>query len=478
MNIPPCPFSNSDVDAVIQNMLKNIATTSNSLTMTNENKSITAIPGAVIAAPAMRDAKFSQCYYFHWVRDGAITIGSVCALYEKCRDPKKKAYYKEIILAYVDFVEKIQQQPELNGINILGEPKFNIDGTLWTEAWGRPQIGGINCQILVLCNIIRVLTLEGNNEKIIEKIYNSSPSSLLKANLEYCASTWKEETFNVWEELKGEHFSVALPRRFALLAGAAVASHLGDPGAAAYYTETAGHITDLLRGHWNEELGYYFETRNEENLLGGGIDSSVLMSIFYAQAHPFDKEFILTSYRSLSTIFYVRNSFESLYKINVDNKMQGVKGLLIGRYTQDIYDGNQSIYGNPWFLCTNLLAGTYYALAKQLLQGETILVNTLVQQFLLQTAPNVTFLLNDIINSKHKNFSKFIACLLEEGDAILSLIKKYCITYEDGSAMHMSEQIDRASGEQVSARDLSWSYATLISAVNEREKLLNELQWK
>ena len=39
-----------------------------------------------------------------------------------------------------------------------------------------------------------------------------------------------------------------------------------------------------------------------------------------------------------------------------------------------------------------------------------------------------------------------------------------------GDDGHIAEQIDRNSGVQKSANDLTWSYANLLSAMKEREK--------
>lgn len=472
MNIPTSPFSDQEINSLVQNMLNNISSATNCLTMVNKNITILAKAGAVIASPSMPDNQFSQSYYYHWVRDGAIVMSSVCSLYENCHDAEKKSFYRELIINYLDFVETIQSQPIKNNVNVLGEPKFNVDGTVWDEPWGRPQVGGACCQALVLAKILRIFLKEKDSKDIVHKIYNHNFDSLLKANLEYCAKTWSEDSFNVWEELNGKHLSVNILQHTALLVGSLIAVRFLDPKAAFYYKEMANHITGVMRSHWKESLGYYFETLNAENALGGGIDSSILMALCNIQACPIiDDEFLLTSYRSLGTIFYIRNAFENLYKINVEHKMRGGKGLLIGRYVQDIYDGNQSIYGNPWFLCSAMLASAYYLLAHQLLDDKKILVNSLVMQFLSQIT-TLKFTENENIDKHHPHFFSLIHALLEEGDAILALIKKYSLTYPDGSSMHLSEQIDRSTGLQVSARDLSWSYAAVLSALEERNKLV------
>jgi len=474
-SIPESPFSREDMEIVIQHLLDNISTKSHPLTRVEKDSVLPAIPGAVIAAPAMPDNKFSQSYYFHWVRDGALSISSVVDCYLHCENKEKKAYYLGILVDYIGFVEKIQSQPWLNQIDILGDPKFNVDGTVWTESWGRPQIGGAAAQALTLLRIATIFLDEGIYEDLVAKIYNENPSSLMKANLEYCARNWASKSFSMWEELYGDHFSIRFIQRGALLKGAAFAEKMNDLQAAQYYKEVAGHLDSLLETHWKEHLGYYFETLDAENKLGGGIDMSVLMTLFYSRHNdPLDL-FSLTSARVLSTAFYVRRAFETLYQINVINHAIGDgRGPLIGRYETDIYDGNQSIYGNPWFLCSNLLAAVYYAIAKQLLKGRKVKLTFVTQQFFHQVAPLVQFEIDEVLSSKHASFEALIQSLIQQGDAILRSVKKHCITYND-TPLHMSEQIDRASGEQVSARDLSWSYASLLSAIYERDKVLKLL---
>lgn len=477
-NLPNCPFTPDDVDAVIDNLLKNIATSSHSLTRVENNDVVVAMPGTVIAAPALPNNEFSQAYYFYWVRDGAIAISIIADLYLTCNNKTKKAYYREIMVSYLDFVEKIQSQPWLNGVDVLGEPKFNVDGTLWTGEWGRPQIAGSGDQAIALTKIATIFLNEGKDQALVDRIYNSDPKSLLKANLEYCASLWSAPSVNMWEELSGNHFSVRIMQRSALLIGSVLVERLGDVNAATFYRTTALHIANMLETHWHEHLGYYFETPKAENQQGGGIDASVLISLFYGQLDNMHDEFSVTQSRVLSTAFYVRSVFKDLYQINVARHIKDThcRAWLIGRYEIDIYDGNRNIYGNPWFLCSNLLAALYYSIIKELLLGKKILVNFLVQQFFHQVAPEVKVPLNDTIDSSKPYFHSLIECLFRDADAILEIIKQHCVTYDDNTTMHMAEQIDRFSGAQASASDLSWSYSSYLSAVLEREKAVNLLK--
>lgn len=44
-----------------------------------------------------------------------------------------------------------------------------------------------------------------------------------------------------------------------------------------------------------------------------------------------------------------------------------------------------------------------------------------------------------------------------------------------GDAGHIAEQIDRNNGVQKSAKDLTWSYANILSAMKERLKAVQGL---
>jgi glucoamylase len=477
MTTQNCPFTLEDINLVKNNLLNNIATPSHALTKVMSGVTIEALPGAVIASPSLPSNTFSQDYFFYWVRDGAIVMNEIAALYQTATDAKEKSKLKEVLLCYLTFVKKVQSQPELNSIDILGEPKFNPDGTLWTGVWSRPQNDGAAYQALALIHIADILLQEGNKQFVIDNIYNpQSFASILKANLEYTAANWQANTIGPWEELFGLHFSVQIVQRRALLEGAALAAQLGDAGAASYYQTQAQHISNALSMHWNDSLGYFAETLAAQDQRGGGINTSVLIALMYGQLKQSrDDDFALTAESVMSTAYYVRYAFEGLYQINIQNKARGINGSLVGRYCSDVYDGNHSIYGNPWFLCTNMLAAFYYGLAQQLLEGNSIAVSFLVKQFLQQVAPAINIAIGDKISKASSCFKALIEVLIAQGDNVLQAVKACSTTYKDGGALHMSEQIDRASGNQASAQDLSWSYATLLTAVRLRAETVKLL---
>jgi len=61
------------------------------------------------------------------------------------------------------------------------------------------------------------------------------------------------------------------------------------------------------------------------------------------------------------------------------------------------------------------------------------------------------------------------AALMAKGDAILSRVREF--VPESGD---LSEQFDKTTGAQTSAKDLSWSYACFITAWHAREVALRQ----
>ena len=60
--------------------------------------------------------------------------------------------------------------------------------------------------------------------------------------------------------------------------------------------------------------------------------------------------------------------------------------------------------------------------------------------------------------------------LTTAGDGVLLRIRYHTV----GSGLHMSEQLDRETGAEESATDLTWSYSSVLRAVVQRKQLV---QW-
>lgn len=62
--------------------------------------------------------------------------------------------------------------------------------------------------------------------------------------------------------------------------------------------------------------------------------------------------------------------------------------------------------------------------------------------------------------------SEQVKVMIQAGDAVLYRLYQH-VKSDNG---HIFEQMDRNSGIQKSAHDLTWSYANILSAMKEREK--------
>lgn len=65
----------------------------------------------------------------------------------------------------------------------------------------------------------------------------------------------------------------------------------------------------------------------------------------------------------------------------------------------------------------------------------------------------------------------FAQAAMDAGDAVMYRLYKY-VKNDNG---HIAEQIGRNSGLQTSAKDLTWSYANILSAMQQRKKSVQML---
>lgn len=473
-----CPFSADDIKIITEHLLKNISSKDNVFHKRLDGKKITSLPGAVIAAPASQSLNFTQDYIFRWARDGAITMQTVFDLYQRAKSDTEKDRFRSYLIDYIHFVKVCNSNPPLNGIDIHGEPKFNIDGTLWTGPWGRPQNDGAALIVIVMIQILRAFQEENQDQSLIDMLYHPSKDSLIKSNLEYISQHLTEPSFSAWEEVRGSHFFRSCVQRRALYEGAELANEFGDSSAGRYYIEQAKFLETYMMRHWIEETGYYHEAISESDARGSGLDITVIMGLVYGRMFKTGDAFSVLHTRSLSTAYFIRNCFENLYQINLKMKQTTGLGPLIGRYVDDVYDGDQNLYGNPWFITTNGFAEFYYTVADALLRAGSLELSFMSIEFFKQILPDIVLDEHQILNYQRNRdlFDKIIAGLIQSADNMLEAAKSFCATYADGTSLHMSEQIDRRSGQQKSLGDLTWSYASTISAVLAREEAIK--LWK
>lgn len=387
--------------------------------------------GAIVASPSQQNPN----YYFDWVRDSAIAMGLIETWYEN----NHLAADKERLFHYVSWTRMIQQQnPPLPGQDILGEPKFYINGYPFDGAWGRPQNDGPAIRATVLIRFAQQLLNQHEKEYVQTYLYNSNldPQSMgaIKIDLEYIAHHWTDENFDLWEEVYGNHFFTTMVQQKALLDGAILARRLEDERAAIYYEQQARLMDFRLYQHLDQKnqriqatLPPHLGPQKTQEL-----DSAIILGILFNPQHG------LLAPNSIyveKTINALHQQFNQMFPINENNSGP----ILFGRYPGDSYDGYQThSIGNPWFILTATMAEYYFTLADNLLTAQG-------QQPLIER-------------------------YIDTGDAYLKLIKKYA------PDMSLAEQINLNTGAQQGATSLTWSYVSVLRALELRAKITTKLQ--
>ena len=189
--------------------------------------------------------------------------------------------------------------------------------------------------------------------------------------------------------------------------------------------------------------------------------------------------FLPYSNEMIQTAYYIRNANVAktvepayalgidVYKINTKENLVDGFGPYIGRYPSDHYNGlnwsNINVKGNPWFITTAGLARYYYNLAYEYkVMGEIKIPDGKsstpdVIDFFRQSS-GIKNLKPGIYKKGSKKFNKIIIGLIDSGDVMMKSVNKIAEKYD----MHMSEQIGRNTGKEVSFQNLSWSYSSYI----------------
>jgi glucoamylase len=422
-----------------------------------------AAPGAVAASPSRKDPD----YFFHWRRDAALTMQEVVTLYDQASDPAEKRTYFKMLTDYAAFVRKTQGAPSLTG---LGEPKFNMDGTPFNGAWGRPQDDAPAEEASALIYLASVFMKEGRKE-LAASLYGDFAGGA-KGDLEYVSHHWGQTSFDVWEEVKAHHFDTETAQRTALLEGAWLASKMKDEGAPEWYRAQAEQLKAQMSKHWDPEKGYIVSARDQDAGLGGkssGLDSAVILAAIHRRPvddsilSASDRDFFsVTDRRVLATAQALKERFKKDYAVN---GRPGEPGIAIGRYPEDGYFG-----GNPWALLTAAFAQLDYMAARDFVGRGSILVEaedlTFFRGLLEAPVERAALAPGMTLKSGDPLFAKLVDGFKRDGDSFMAEVRAHAES--DGS---LSEQIDKNSGAMISAKDLTWNYASVLSALQARDAL-------
>ena len=383
--------------------------------------------GSVLASPEIADWNPEPDYFFHWLRDSAIVMRTVADLMEDAAgEPERRrwaAHFEDFVgfsltLKACDgramlaergeriahgrsdkFLRPDAELSALTGDALLGEPRFNPDGTIDVFRWSRPQYDGPALRALAC---LRFLAAGGA----------SSPQllTLLQGDLDFtvryaghpCIGPWEEPNQNGW------HYYVELAQFAALSRGRT--NGAGDDWPLAEQT-----LRRDLEQYWSERHRVLMAVRpaaaqSADDL----IDAATLLAVWDADL-PDGPHSVLDP-----RVQKTQEAIEALFARELPINCSHAGAPLLGRSRGDRYFG-----GGAWYPTTLAAAGLCYRLARLCPDGRQV------------------------------NFAR--------GDAFMTAIMQF--TPADGS---LSEQIDRTTGMQTSARHLTWSYAAFISTARER----------
>jgi len=394
-------------------------------------------PGSVVASPVLGAYDPDPDYAFHWFRDSAIVIDALrVALEDGLVDATAVERLGEFVafsrsLRRVDgrellrdggFRAKVQSpfqqylRPDeeiaaVHGQAALAEVRVNPDGTLDFTRWARPQNDGAALEVLALSRwrTARPGLPAALQEAMVE---------LAASDLDFIRARAHEPSFDIWEEERGFRYFTQLVQAEALARGAEWLEQAGDPARAGACRAVADELAPSLDAYWSEADGFY--RSRMEGAPRKALDIAVILGVLHAGrakgAHS------VLDPKAQATLAALEDGFDKEYPINRERPPE--RGPAIGRYASDAYFG-----GNPWYLATLAAAEFHFRLAAALESRAEM------------------------------------AAAIERGESFMRTVKAY--TPASGE---LSEQFDRATGAQVSAKQLAWSYAAFITAAASRRR--------
>ena len=417
-------------------------------------------PGSVLASPIPAAYDPDPDYFFHWFRDSAIIIDALRVAQaegfekqtavERFREfvdfsqslrkldgrelIRHTRFREEVQPSFLQYVRPDDELAAVFGGAVLAEARVNPDGTLDFTRWARPQNDGPALQVLTL-------TRWRNAQPDVDDTLQAAMHELVIGDLDFIQAHATERSFDIWEEESGCHYYTQLAQAEALVRGAEWLEEKGTQNERVTVVPWRTRLLSNLDAYWSAEDGYY---RSRTGVVGGvpekTLDISVILGVLHAGrmkgAHS------VLDPRAQATLAALEDLFDAEYPVNQDRPAD--HGPAIGRYAKDAYYG-----GNPWYLATLAAAEFYFKLAIALRSGAEMPA----------TSENARF-------RGRLGGGKSCARPLSSA-AILFMRTVQAYTPPSGD---LSEQFDRVTGAQTSAKHLAWSYAAFITAAASRRQ--------
>jgi glucoamylase len=386
------------------------------------NAGVLSLPGAVLASPSWQNSATdtSQDYVYNWTRDAAIVAIELAAGALPTSQP---------LTDYVQFAQTCQ-----NSGGDFDRGSYLINGTprQWTD-----QTDGPALQTLAILALYAQLGAPAQ----------AVASAVIAANLDFLASAYQGQTYNLWEEEYGSSFFARSVQLQCFQAVTANTAGIAVPG---WLPAAIGWLSSALESHWN---GQYYQSMlpvptDYRAPYDPNID--IVMAAVYGAVAITDTKLLATA--ALLRAQWAEPGSAYFYPINGADQQRGI-GPLLGRYPGDVYDGDTDdlVGDHPWAVSTANFAELYYRLAGQITTAGAVPLDSLSASFFSQVGVSAS-----------TTPAAAAAALQAAGDQMLQAV----LFHSDN--LELSEQFDATSGYEKSVSNLSWSYASFLSAVRAR----------
>jgi glucoamylase len=401
-------------------------------------------PGSIVASPQTDDPN----YYFHWIRDSALVVQALGRLLPYVKNTNSEARIREFIEDFVNFSDALQHASTPYG---LGETRFNVDGSIDRSSWPRPQFDGPALRALAL---LEYLERDGTR---LDLMTAATTESVVRQDLDAVVKHHNEKGFDLWEYSKGFHFYTRMVQEGALRKAQKYFKDRSRPE----WRRAANELSSQLERHWHPEFGRIGEDSSNDpgrdsdgNLIDddeSAFSTSAVLAVNHADlsGQPYDD----LDKRVWSSLWKHQEYFLKNHPFNANKTL----GPGIGRGPDDDYYG-----GNAFFFLTAAFAEHDFRVAVRLARQNGVLVADKERLATLQHILRSGVEEGTKVDLPSRMLGDAFA---NEGDAFLETMLD--VIPADGA---MAEQFSKDDGSPVSARDLSWSYASALTAVLQREE--------
>lgn len=481
------------------------------------------LEGVVIASPSKKDPN----YFYQWARDSAITLNTVVSnLFDdrssSSQQPEVNVTLAGTVLKYLNNSYDLQRLNNPSGQGVpseslkgVGEPKWHVDNQPFSEPWGRPQNDGPPLRCLTTLHFLKQLQNHQISLEAVVSAYESfynKPLDLIFENerelfekiliwdLKFVIENWKENSFDLWEEIQGQHFFTSIVQLTSVKFGILyLKEHKKEwPDLQSFVADLEDcfdniHSFIFMEGGFiNPNKNFIVETPSMLHSRSG-LDIAVIIGTLLTHDTQMAKSdtipFDVDDSGILNTLYSMVKSMEIIYPINHQRANLKI-GVALGRYPEDVYDGVQTSEGNPWFLATAYASELLYKLIWKNYQLEDDLViplNNWESEFWTLIFEGFEEYMSEnsfggsiygesnnyqlVIPYNSPAFNQTMISIFDLGESFLDKIREH--VSDDGN---MSEQFNKYTGYLQGAENLTWSYGAFWSSCHIRSKVLQLLQ--